>query len=247
MTGSLFGIIRILGTAASLVVTTLSASASCEETIAGANTSAAARSQLTHDGSGSDPARERVSLRLRIDQKHELTSGQACEAVGQIQEIWSQAGVEVSSESCGGRSAPDAASVSLRVIGIRSRLIGHRMVLAWVTVTRAGRMPPVLYVSYAGVMELLSSANFRGERFPTLPNALRERLIARAIGRVAAHELGHYLLQNRSHHDSGLMRAHYSTRDLLGADLGPFRVPAEERFAVGREVALLARLQIAPQ
>jgi hypothetical protein len=39
------------------------------------------------------------------------------------------------------------------------------------------------------------------------PPELRERIIGRALGRVIAHEIGHYLLGTRTHSSSGLMRS----------------------------------------
>jgi hypothetical protein len=38
------------------------------------------------------------------------------------------------------------------------------------------------------------------------PPEMRERIVGRALGRVIAHEIGHYLLATRTHSSSGLMR-----------------------------------------
>ena len=50
---------------------------------------------------------------------------------------------------------------------------------------------------------------------------------ARIIGRVAAHELGHYLLADPRHQPTGLMRARFDGAELLGPHLKPFKPPAQ--------------------
>jgi hypothetical protein len=47
-------------------------------------------------------------------------------------------------------------------------------------------------------------------------------LLGRAIARVAAHEIGHYLSQEGRHHASGLMRPELTVSQLVGADRAPF-------------------------
>ena len=47
--------------------------------------------------------------------------------------------------------------------------------------------------------------------------------LGRALARVAAHELGHYLLQKLHHDDEGLMRASFETRELTSEDSSRFR------------------------
>jgi hypothetical protein len=48
--------------------------------------------------------------------------------------------------------------------------------------------------------------------------------MGRAMARVAAHELGHYLLQNRSHSD-GVMTEVFTGARLMTADKQSFRIP----------------------
>jgi hypothetical protein len=100
-----------------------------------------------------------------------------------------------------------------------------------------------MLVSLPAVMEAMMGSEALGLTVARLTGDARDRLIARAIGRVTAHELGHYLLQNAGHQDRGLMRANYSSRDLVGSWLEPFRVPTAERPIVHQEIAALARRQ----
>ena len=73
--------------------------------------------------------------------------------------------------------------------------------------------------------------------------AIQSRLIARGIGRVIAHELGHYLLQGVEHAVSGLMSSRYLAKDLLGDSLGPFELPIAAQIAIRRELGALAERQ----
>ena len=57
----------------------------------------------------------------------------------------------------------------------------------------------------------LGTISLGGTREPQWPRAVRDRVLGRMIGRVVAHEIGHWLLRSRDHSTSGLMRAHQTT------------------------------------
>jgi len=48
--------------------------------------------------------------------------------------------------------------------------------------------------------------------------------VGRTLARVAAHEFGHYVLQEPAHHASGLMREGFPEWQLAGEDSRPFRL-----------------------
>jgi hypothetical protein len=50
--------------------------------------------------------------------------------------------------------------------------------------------------------------------------------LGRALARVAAHELGHYLLQEAHHEEKGLMRASFEAAQLFSEDSAPFQAKA---------------------
>jgi hypothetical protein len=54
-----------------------------------------------------------------------------------------------------------------------------------------------------------------GHAFATLPGALGDMFLGRALGRALAHEIGHYLLGTTNHSERGLMRAQFTPEDLL--------------------------------
>ena len=101
-----------------------------------------------------------------------------------------------------------------------------------------------MFVSVSGIVQLLSSADYRGRPLSQRPQAIRDRVIAQAIGRAIAHEIGHFVQQSAQHTPGGLMRPRYSTFDLIGESLEPFGVPDAERPACNvEEIARLAQLQ----
>ena len=71
------------------------------------------------------------------------------------------------------------------------------------------------------------------------PISLREELTGRAMGRVLAHEVGHYLLAAREHSKTGLMRASFAGNELIGADRRRFELDPHELPTL---VARLAQL-----
>ena len=61
------------------------------------------------------------------------------------------------------------------------------------------------------------AASIRVHGFPlaSLPKALADLVLARALGRALAHEIGHYLLGTGMHNSQGLMRASFTPQELL--------------------------------
>jgi len=69
----------------------------------------------------------------------------------------------------------------------------------------------------------------------------RELSLAQLLGHVLAHELGHMLLGANSHSGMGLMRAQWSSRELLDADHGGLFFSSSESKRIQK--AVLARWQ----
>jgi hypothetical protein len=61
----------------------------------------------------------------------------------------------------------------------------------------------------------VDDARWVNGRVADWPPSLREELLGRALGRVLAHEIGHYLLVWRAHTPDGLMRAAFQGEALI--------------------------------
>ena len=189
------------------------------------------------------PVDARLTVHLSIDQGGALSAVQLQLMVDEVRKIWSDARVDVTSGGYGESSRLDQATISLRILLMPPPVKdAAERILAWVTPGAPGRSAPLLFVSLAAVTETVLGTEAFDMPVKKLTRALRDRLIAQAIGRVTAHELGHYLL-NAGHQDRGLMRPRYSAAELVGDWLDPFKVPNAERPIVRREIEALARLQ----
>src|SRR5262249_33917623 len=84
----------------------------------------------------------------------------------------------------------------------------------------------------------LSTVVVNGVRASQWPGALRNQVLGRIIGRVLAHEGGHWLVCSPRPASSGLMRAIQTTDALASPDRGPFCLSRAEvatlRAAVSR-------------
>jgi len=190
------------------------------------------------------PAEPRLTVHLSIDQSGGLAARQLQLAVDEVRKIWSDAHVAVTSGAYDEPSGPDEATISLRILLtlLPVKDDGQRT-LGWVTTGADGRSAPLLLISLPAVTEAVLATEAFDMPVKRLPRGLRDRLIAQAIGRVAAHELGHYLLQHAGHHDRGLMRRRYVATELVGDWLDPFKIGVAELVVVRQEIAALARLQ----
>jgi len=194
------------------------------------------------------PVEPRLAVRLSIDQDGGLSALQLQLAVDEVRKIWSEARVAVNSRRYGQPSLPDEATISLRILLTPPPVKDEaELILAWVTPAGSGRSAPLLFVSLAAVTETVLGTVAFDRPVRKLTQALQARLIAQAIGRVTAHELGHYLLQMAGHQDRGLMRPRYVPSELVGAWLEPFKVPNAEQMIVRQEIKALARVQSAGQ
>jgi len=194
-------------------------------------------------------AEPRLPVHVSIDQDGGLSALQLQLAIDEVRKIWSDAGVVVTS---GRYDEPPRgvarATISLRILLTRPPVAdGAEQILAWVAAGEPGRTAPLLFVSLPAVTETVSGAKAFDRPVSKLTHALRDRLIAQALGRVAAHELGHYLLQHAGHQHHGLMRPRYSANELVGDWLEPFKVPHAGQMVVRQEIRALARVQAAEQ
>src|SRR5262249_6045689 len=104
-----------------------------------------------------------------------------------------------------------------------------------------------IVLNYDAVKRIATSAPFMGLHPALWPAGLREEIIARALGRALAHEIGHYLLRSPHHASSGLMRARHKGSTLGNPNDREFVLTKTDRDRLRVALAAAPVSQVAAQ
>jgi hypothetical protein len=104
--------------------------------------------------------------------------------------------------------------------------------LGWIVFDDATAPEQEIYLSHANAVTLMEQARGVIGIVAQMPISQRETLLARAMGRSLAHELGHYLLASKLHTPRGLMKATLTAVELFMPDASPFRIDPAQRGVV---------------
>ena len=137
-------------------------------------------------------------------------------AVAEAAAIWAPRGILVD----GGE--PFSPLVLTVVTAPPATARGTHAPLAAIVFLPDGTPEPRIVVYLAAILRLIGSARFLGLEEAQWPPRLRETILGRAIGRVLAHEIGHYATRSRTHTADGLMRSFQRADDLVGSARAPF-------------------------
>lgn len=88
----------------------------------------------------------------------------------------------------------------------------------------SGRPDNTVSLAVDAIRRIVDDTSSAGRRVADWPPSVREELVGRAIGRVLAHEIGHYLLIWRSHTADGLMRSDFRGEALIAPDRRAFEL-----------------------
>jgi hypothetical protein len=106
--------------------------------------------------------------------------------------------------------------------------------LGWI-VFEDGQPVQEIYLSYRNAIKLLRESDGVVGHVSMMPQLQREILLARAMGRALAHEIGHYLSGSKLHTPRGLMVAAHTAAELFGQERNRFGItPAEQQRMVAR-------------
>lgn len=130
-------------------------------------------------------------------------------------------------------AGPYVPSTPRLVIGNDTRVLRDgRTPLGWIVFDDERTPQQEIYLSLANAMELMSASRV----VVGLPNLMtvvqRETLLARALGRALAHELGHYMLASKVHTPRGLLKAIRTAAELFSADARGFQIDAPQRLEI---------------
>jgi hypothetical protein len=130
-------------------------------------------------------------------------------------------------------SAVDVVLTIHFVRGAESGGAGDRRLLQLGTIAfYTGRPEQTLNLLPDQIAAIIADAPWVGRRLRDWPPSVRDGLRGRALGRVLAHELGHYLLAARTHTETGLMRGSMSAEALVSPDRRPFQLDASDQARV---------------
>jgi hypothetical protein len=164
-----------------------------------------------------------ITLTLAIGASADVSREIQEAALIETAKIWAPYGVTISVLAASNHIiVPDVVVVAAP--NRRTREMSHA--LAWVPLAREHTPLPVVDVGYRGLLEFVGDTHVNTP-FLEYPPGLRDQLLARALGRVIAHELGHILLQSVEHH-GGIMRPVQAGRDLLSPDRATFSLSAPD-------------------
>ena len=113
--------------------------------------------------------------------------------------------------------------------------------LGWITFPVPGRPSNIVTVSAGAARNMRDRVEWRGWRLLDSPNSVQKRFLNRALGRSAAHEIGHYLLRSPAHAGWGLMRAQMSVDDIMNEDRSLVRLEAADAAQLEPRVWLAQR------
>ena len=180
------------------------------------------------------------SLTIAVHMTHGMSNAIAKDALREASAIWKVGGVTLdwhaTSEPLGG-GGPSTVNVTFD--DAPGSVAGQDVPLGWVTLDAAGVPEGTIFLSRKNALRLVDTIDEYRER----PLKFKERLIARALGRALAHELGHYLTASKEHSVSGLMKGRRLADEFFSTACVGFNVNGDVRRLAARMLALAAANQ----
>ena len=193
-----------------------------------------------HSAMAGDAPRVRIALALDT----RLPDAAARYAIEESAAVWAPYHVDIAqlnaATPCGMLDAIDAV-LTVTTDGGRPRPAASSSPFGSIRFLEDGRPEDAIVVHEQAITSVaLESILINGTHESQWPRSLRDLIYGRIVGRVIAHEIGHWLL-SREHSRDGLMRAMHSAHDLAAIGRAPFQLAAADRarlsavFAARRE------------
>jgi hypothetical protein len=149
-------------------------------------------------------------------------------AVAEAAEVWAPYGVVVDGALPCGPASGDSTIIAVIPVATPRSVVTHGWTgpLGAITFATDGAPAPAITVFLTDIERLVLGAHVLGLSEWQWPATLRDQLIGRALGRVLAHEIGHYLLRSKGHAAEGLMRPQQLYDDLISPSRQRFRLSA---------------------
>ena len=189
-----------------------------------------------------------LHLLVRVDAAPPITPAMIAAIAAEARSIWKPYGVDVTFALPGGVAAgePDEEIRLLITDRLPPGTRGRDDVagIGWIEFVGPEQPARAITVSMAAALRLSNRAKWAGTSVDLLPAIIREQFLARALGRAAAHEIGHYLLRSTVHARGGLMRSQFAAEEIMDQRLTRFRLePSQVKRLNRRQPDLRAGLQ----
>jgi hypothetical protein len=150
--------------------------------------------------------------------------------------VWQRAARVVVPYSRASETGPYVPNTLRLIIGDnRGARRDGRLPLGWILFDDVAAPEQEIYLSHTNALQMMAEARGVVGVIEQMPIVQRETLLARAMGRALAHELGHYLLASKVHTGRGLMKAILTAAELFSPDADGFRIePAQRRVIAAR-------------
>jgi hypothetical protein len=169
-----------------------------------------------------------TNLRLVFDAARVMSPAVRANAINEATRIWNRYDVSLVAEDEGRCVAAGPAALTVTIDVGRDTGSGDAG-LGAIRFASDGTPEATVALNFDAVARIATSAPFMGLHPALWPAGLRDEIIARALGRALAHEVGHYLLRSPHHASSGLMRARQEGSTLGNPSQRPFALTQPDR------------------
>jgi hypothetical protein len=158
-------------------------------------------------------------------------------ALNEATAIWRVAGFTFGWRVSNGPSgASEPSTVHVVLDDERGRDVQQDPALGWIIFDPSGVPEALVHLSHQNVTQMVDAIDAYRNR----PTGYKELLVARALGRALAHELGHFLMASKNHSPSGLMKGRRLADELFSPMRTGFQLNDAERRLALHGLALIA-------
>jgi len=170
-----------------------------------------------------------TQLRLTVDAAHVLSTATRTRVIAEASRIWNRYDVSLIADD-DGRCAPESrGAITVTIDASRESSSSGDAGLGAIGFAADGMPDASIVLRLDAVARIATSAPVMGVHPALWPAGLRDEIIARALGRALAHEIGHYLLRSPHHASAGLMRARQKGSALGSPSGRPFELTPPDR------------------
>ena len=167
-------------------------------------------------------------VRIVLDLDPRLPPPVRARAVDEAARVWApyRVAVTVRKIPAAGPPEPEGAVVSVRLAALAPRTMASSPFGSIRFV--GGRPEPLVFLHYEAIGRAIVGSGAMGLREEQWPAGMRDRILGRIVGRVLAHEIGHFVLRSPRHASRGLMRAIQSITELIAGNGEIFGLTPED-------------------